>query len=458
MSNQEISNNEIARAAEIAQFRFALIAPVIQDLYPDKSRTQYYKRITEKPLTQPDGKVVVYNHKTLEKWVSLYNRGGIDALMPKTRSDKGTTRVLSDEAVSRIFQLRKDFPRLNATQIYLQLIRDGYVPATVSVCAVQRFIRRNDLKSARDPNMRDRKAFEEDAFGRMWQADTCYLPHISEDGKLRRVYAILIIDDHSRMVVGGELFYNDNAPNFQKVFKDAVSTYGVPTKLYVDNGCSYSNEQLSLICGSLGTVLIHTRVRDGASKAKIERQWRTLKETWLYGLDISSIHSLAQFNGMLRDYIRAYNLSMHSGIGCRPFDRYQATKDAIHPVKSREWLDECFLNRVVRKVRKDSTVSIDSVSSMSPCSSSPRRSRSAMSPATWTLPVSSMKGRGSRSGRQTRSRTATRRGTIRSLLTTLRSENDPWLRFWTTTHFPSTHLTNNVSKKRTDSCHLTLNR
>ena len=331
MSKQEISNSGIARAAEIAQFRFALIAPVIQDLYPDKNRTQYYKRITEKPLTQPDGKVVVYNHKTLEKWVSLYNRGGIDALMPKTRSDKGTTRVLSDEAVSRIFQLRKDFPRLNATQIYLQLIRDG-------------------------------KAFEEDAFGRMWQADTCYLPHISEDGKLRRVYAILIIDDHSRMVVGGELFYNDNAPNFQKVFKDAVSTYGVPTKLYVDNGCSYSNEQLSLICGSLGTVLIHTRVRDGASKAKIERQWRTLKETWLYGLDISSIHSLAQFNGMLRDYIRAYNLSMHSGIGCRPFDRYQATKDAVHPAKSREWLDECFLNRVVRKVRKDSTVSIDSVS------------------------------------------------------------------------------------------------
>ena len=31
-------------------------------------------------------------------------------------------------------------------------------------------------------------------------------------------------------------------------------------------------------------------------------------------------------------------------------------------MKSREWLDECFLNRVVRKVRKDSTVSIDSVS------------------------------------------------------------------------------------------------
>jgi len=232
----------------------------------------------------------------------------------------------------------------------------------VNVSAVQRFIKKNDLKSARNPNLRDRKAFEEDAFGRMWQADTCYLPHITEDGKCQRVYAIMIIDDHSRLLVGGELFYNDNAANFQKVFKDAIAAYGVPSKLYVDNGCSYANEQLSLICGSLGTVLLHTRVRDGASKAKIERQWRTLKETWLYGLDIDQIHSLSQFNGMLRDYILNYNHANHSGIGCSPYERYQATKDAVHLPSSQKWLDECFLNRIIRKVRKDATVSIDSVS------------------------------------------------------------------------------------------------
>jgi len=118
MINPSNINTEIARAAQIAQFRFALIAPVIQDLYADASRTEYYKRVTEKPLTLPDGTVVDYNYKTIEKWVSLYKRGGIDALMPRTRSDKGTTRVLSDEAISRIFQLKQDFPRLNATQIH----------------------------------------------------------------------------------------------------------------------------------------------------------------------------------------------------------------------------------------------------------------------------------------------------------------------------------------------------
>ena len=224
MKNPNVTNPDLARSVQVAQFRFALIAPVIQGLFPDASRSEYYRRVTEKPLTLPDGTVAKYKPKTVEKWVSIYNREGFDGLMPKQRADKGTTRVLPDTAIEQIFQLKKDYPRLNATQIYLKLVADGYIPATVNVCSVQRFIRRNDLKGARNPNMRDRKAFEEEAFGLMWQADTCYFPHITENGKSRRVYAMCIIDDHSRMIVGAELFYHDSASAFQKVLKDAVST------------------------------------------------------------------------------------------------------------------------------------------------------------------------------------------------------------------------------------------
>ena len=228
------TNDEIKNAAAVAQFRFGVIAPVIQVLYPDASRTAYYKRVSASPFTLPDGSVVEYNYKTIEKWVSLYQRGGLEALMPHSRSDKGLTRVLPDTAIEEIYRIKKEFPRLNATQIHQHLITDSFIPASVSVCAVQRFIKKNDLKSARNPNMRDRKAFEEDAFGKIWQADTCYFPYITEDGKSRRVYCVMIIDDHSRLLVGSSLFYNDNAYNFQKVLKDAVSTYGLPDKLLVD--------------------------------------------------------------------------------------------------------------------------------------------------------------------------------------------------------------------------------
>lgn len=361
MNNPNTSNSDLTKAVDIAQFRFALIAPVIQGLFPDASKMAYYRRVTEKPFTLPDGSTVRYQPKTLEKWVYVYNHEGFDGLMPKERSDKGSTRVLSDTAIERIFQLKQDFPRLNATQIHAKLIQEGLIPATVNVCAVQRFIKRNDLKGAHNLNLRDRKAFEENAFGRMWQADTCYFPYITEDGKSRRVYAVCIIDDHSRMIVGAELFYNDSAAGFQKVLKDAVSAFNLPYKLLVDNGAPYANEQLSLICGSLGITLIHTRVRDGASKGKCERFWRTAKEQFIYGLNTDTIISLEQFNDLFRDYVRSYNLSQHSVIQCAPFDRYKASSDQAKPVKSMEWLDECFLNRVYRKVRKDSTVSIDSI-------------------------------------------------------------------------------------------------
>lgn len=351
----------IKRDAEVAQFRFALIAPVIQGLFPDASATAYYKRVTASPLTLPDGSTVSYSYKTLEKWKSQYKIGGLDALMPNTRSDKGLSRALNEEAIAEIYRIKLEHPRMNATQIYEHLVRESFIPANVSVDSVQRFIRHNDLKSARDSNLRDRKAYEEDEFGKIWQADTCYLPYITEDGKSRRVYCIMIIDDHSRLLVGGELFYHDNACNFQKVLKNAIAAYGIPDKLYVDNGCSYSNEQLSMICVSLGILLLHTRVRDGASKGKVERHFRTLKERWLYTLDIAAISSLAQFNGLLRDYIRSYNTTFHRGINGVPLDRYEASKAHPRKPESRQWLDDCFYNRITRKVRKDSTVTIDGV-------------------------------------------------------------------------------------------------
>ena len=72
--------------------------------------------------------------------------------------------------------------------------------------------------------------------------------------------------------------------------------------------------------------------------------------------------SLAQFDGMLKDYMRTYNTTVHSGINCTPLERFRNTKDHPRIPASRQWLDNCFFNRVNRKVRKDATVSIDKIS------------------------------------------------------------------------------------------------
>lgn len=63
-------------AIKTAQFRFSLIAPVIQGLVPDESDTAYFMRITKEPLTLPDGGSVKHSWKTSQKWHSPYKKGG----------------------------------------------------------------------------------------------------------------------------------------------------------------------------------------------------------------------------------------------------------------------------------------------------------------------------------------------------------------------------------------------
>lgn len=355
------NDQSYSKAVQIAHLRFAVIAPVIQGIFTEPTKTAYYKRIAKKPLKMPDGKEVFLNYNTFEKWENRYKREGMDGLMPKKRSDKGASRVLNDTAITEIFRLKQQFPRINATLIYTKLISDGFIKQSdVSVSAIQRFVKKNNLKSARNPNIKDRKAFEEEFPGNMYQADTCHSVYITENGIKRKTYLIHIVDDHSRMIVGAKFFYNDNAYNFQIVLKEAIARYGLCRKLYTDNGSPYVNEQLSLILGSLGIIEIHTPVRDGASKGKAERSFRTIKDTWLNGFDPSSVESLEQLNRLLTDYVRMRNTSVNRDIGETPMERYSRHINRIRLPKSQEWLDECFMNRIIRKVNNDSTISINS--------------------------------------------------------------------------------------------------
>lgn len=349
-------------AIETAYFKFALIAPVIQGVFPDVTKTAYYRRVTQNEFTLPDGKLIRYNPRTLEKWEEYYRKTGMDGLLPKRRSDSGVPRVLSQQVIDEILRLREQFTKINATLIYTKLVEDGFIKQSeVSLSSVQRFVKHNDLRSARNPNQKDRKAFEEAYPGGMYQADTCYTSYIKENGKLRRTYLIHIIDDHSRMIVGAQFFYNDNAYNFQKVLKDTVARYGICTKIYLDNGSTYANEQLSLICGSLGIVKIHTPVRDGAAKAKVERSFRTIKDTWLNGFDPKSVSSLDELNNLLAEYVRIRNTTVNRTISETPMARYMRGLSHVRISKSREWLNECFMNRLNRKVGLDSTISIDNI-------------------------------------------------------------------------------------------------
>lgn len=64
---------------------------------------------------------------------------------------------------------------------------------------------------------------------------------------------------------------------------------------------------------------------------------------------------------MLKDYMRSYNTTFHRGIDSTPLERYQHSKNHPRKPQSSQWLEDCFYNRITRKVRKDSTITIDKV-------------------------------------------------------------------------------------------------
>lgn len=345
---------------DIALFRFALIAPLINDTYESVSKSQYFRDIASKVHTLPDGSTVQFSSGTIKKWYLDYKHNGFDTLMPKARLDIGKPRNIDANAILKIHELKGVYPYITGTLIYHKLIEEGYVKESkTSLATVLRYIRENNLKRSQIAPI-DRKAFEMEFANDCWQSDTSHGPVIKVNGQKRQAYLITFLDDASRLILHGEFFFNDNAVNMQTVFKRAISKYGLPKRIFVDNGKTYKNDQLGLICASLGIELIHAKAYSPESKGKIERSFRTIKDNWMNGINWNDYSSLEALNTDFNKYINEkYTNIIHSSIETTPRERYLQDIDRIKFVPVEE-LDNHFLHRVSRKVNNDATIQLHS--------------------------------------------------------------------------------------------------
>lgn len=189
-----------------------------------------------------------------------------------------------------------------------------------------------------------------------WQADTSVGPYIVIDGIKYKTYIIMFIDDKSRLIMGYDIFLNDTAINMQKVFKNAIKTYGKPKRLFVDNGGPYDNKQLSLICASLGIELIHAKPYSPEAKAKQERLFRTIKDGWMRCTDWNSFSCLLDIKKSLATFLyENYINKIHSIIKMTPNDRWHQEFSTVIYL-SEDLIEESFLHRTSNKVRKDRTI------------------------------------------------------------------------------------------------------
>lgn len=340
---------------DIALFRFSIIAPIINKTHGCKSISEYIG-ISAAKNYEFNGKIYKFSRSCIKNWYLAYKKNGLDALKTKTRTDKNTSRLLNYETIDRIQELREQFPQITGTAIYNKLIEENYIyKKDISLATVLRFIKNNNLKANQVCNI-ERRMFEMEHVNDCWQADTSVGPYLKIDGVKYKTYIIMFIDDKSRLIMGYDVFFNDNAINMQHVFKNAIKTYGKPKKLFVDNGGPYDNKQLSLICASLGIELIHAKPYTPEAKAKQERIFRTIKDGWMRCTDWNLFSSLEDIRKSLAEFLyNKYINKIHSVTKMTPNDRWHQEYENIEFLNE-EFIEEMFLHRTSHKVRNDRTI------------------------------------------------------------------------------------------------------
>lgn len=312
----------------------------------------------------PDGTARRYNIATLRTWLSKYQHDGLDGLLPKDRSDKGQFRSIDDNTAEIICRHRVQNRRTSVKLFWEILHEDGVLPEGVQIkeATLRRFLKHRGLARKQRGPARARAKFEMPYANDLWIADFMHGPRVLVEGKMRRAILCAVIDDHSRVITGGRFSLTESTTDILDTLRNGIATYGVPKRVYCDNGPAFIARHLKEACARIGCTLLHSDPFDSPSRGKIERFNRTVRQRFLTRLPEDEKISLADLNDRFARWLHDdYHLRRHGGINMKPLDRFLTSSEQIQVKRLSDGeIDHAFMGRVVRVVRNDATVSVNS--------------------------------------------------------------------------------------------------
>jgi putative transposase len=347
----------------LALFRLSVLGPLVsRERLARGELQQLIRELSAREYAIPGTQRRRLGEKTIQAWYYAWRRNGLDALVPKPRTDRGSSKI-SPELQAAILAAKRENPRRSVRQIVRLLEAAGTVQAkSLSRSAVHRLLQQHGLSqrvgSASLPE--EKRSFSAEFAGTIWYGDVMHGPRVPHKGQLRKTYLVSLIDDASRLVAHSAFCLGETALDIEGVLKQALLRRGVPIKLVVDNGAAYRAHTLQGICARLGIHLIFCRPYAPEGKGKLERWHRTLRDQFLGELDERHITSLDDLNARLWAWLeQVYHRTEHAGLaGMTPLARYQRDLGRIRSLGARATqLDALFHHRVSRFVRKDGTVS-----------------------------------------------------------------------------------------------------
>ncbi len=235
----------------------------------------------------PDSRRTHLSEETITRWYYDWKRGGIEALNPKKRVDKGTTQ-LPNAVQDKIVQLKKDNPERSINTVIGMIERQGMVSkGALARATVHRFLQQQNLSKRIIPNQDtiERRSFVAAHAGDIWQGDVLHGPSIQTPNGMRKTYLVSLIDDASRLIAHSAFCLGETALDIEGVLKSAVLKRGIPYKLIIDNGPAYRSGSLQAICA-------HLEIRLSIAAPENQKGKASLKGTTAHSESNSSMNSM----------------------------------------------------------------------------------------------------------------------------------------------------------------------
>jgi transposase InsO family protein len=343
----------------IALWRVGVLGPLTSARLEHGDRRRLFTEAASRVHERPDGTRVEISARTVEAWYHAWRQGGFRALFPDDREDRGKSRAIPAELAEHILRAKRERPRRSIRRIIRMLERAGLARAgELARSTVHRLLAAHGVSSRplRGPAT-ERRSFLPEHAGDLWVGDALHgPPAIAADGKAGKAYLLSQIDGATRYVVHSYFAFSEGASCQEHGFKQAIAKHGLPRTYYVDLGSAYIADSLVLICAELGIRLLHTGVQDCEAKGVIERWHRTWREE--VGDELPD-HPLpiAELNAKHWAWLSAeYHARKHDTTGRAPREHWLSEVEHLRTVPRYKNLDEVFLHRERRHVRKDGTV------------------------------------------------------------------------------------------------------
>ena len=353
-------------------FRYGVVAELLSCPPGRGELAVRLREISERTFYAPwEEEPIKISFRTVERWYYAAKNAQrpSEELQPKIRSDRGETRVLTEEHKNWLHNYKRKFPSWSVQLLFDNLLSESLKSKNPSYSTVLRYLKREGFPVYMTRNKKQKakeiRSYEVEFVGQMWHMDFHKASRmvLTENREYKQPICMAIIDDKSRLVCHVQWYLNETAEVLVHGFMQAILKRGLPRTFYSDNGSAMKAEEFKAGLGFLDIKQEHTLPYAAYQNGKQEAFWQPLEGRLMKMIPKEKRLTLDVLNIVTQAWVEQdYQVKVHSETNETPYDRFFNSTNVLRPSPEYKDLKCSFRMEIKRTIRStDGTITLDGI-------------------------------------------------------------------------------------------------